>query len=71
MFNVGIIGAESFDDYNFCQEKCIKCLKKKADSGESITIFPLATVLLINLVNVFILTLKISIQIGKRMEKWR
>ena len=39
MFNVGIIGAESFEDYNFCQEKCIKCLKKKADSGESITIF--------------------------------
>ena len=38
MFNVAIIGAESFEDYNFCQEKCIKCLKKKADSGESITI---------------------------------
>lgn len=39
MFNVAIIGAESFDDYNFCKEKCIKCLKKKADSGESITIY--------------------------------
>jgi hypothetical protein len=38
MFNVAIIGAESFDNYDFCKEKCIKCLKKKADSGESITI---------------------------------
>ena len=39
MFNVAIIGAESFNDYNYCQDKCIKCLKKKAESGESITIF--------------------------------
>lgn len=38
MFNVAIIGAESFNDFNFCKEKCIKCLKRKADSGESITI---------------------------------
>ena len=39
MFNVAIIGAESINDYYFCQEKCIACLKNKAESKEPITIF--------------------------------
>lgn len=39
MFNVAIIGAESIEDYNFCEKKCINCLQNKARSGESITIF--------------------------------
>lgn len=39
MFNVIIIGGEDTLDYNFFQERCIYYLRKKAESGEGITIF--------------------------------